>query len=95
MAAYVIAQVEVTDPDKYAEYRKRVPAAIEKYQGRFLVRGGETAPLEGGWNPPRLVILEFPSLEAVRAWYDSPEYQHAKAAREGGAIMSLLGVQGV
>lgn len=94
MPAYVIGQVEVTDPDAYAEYRRRVPASLEKYGGRFLVRGGEMAVLEGDWQPPRVVVLEFPSLQAARDWYASAEYAHAKEAREGAAHLRLLAVQG-
>ncbi len=95
MAAYIIAQVEVTDPDRFGEYAKLAPIAAEKYGGRFLARGGETALLEGNWNPPRVVIVEFPSLEQAKRFYDSPEYQQAKQARSGAANMKMLAVEGV
>ena len=95
MAAYVIASIDVTDPDLYAEYRAQVPATIEQYGGRFVVRGGELTVLEGDWNPSRLVILEFPDLEAARLWYDSPEYQEAKRLREGAAKLRMVAVQGL
>ena len=86
MAAYVIGEIEVTDPAVYEEYRKRVPAVIAQYGGRYLVRGGKVEPLEGGWTPKRLVALEFPTMEQARKWYRSPEYAplielHQKAAR--------------
>ncbi len=95
MSAYVIAQVEVTDPDRFGEYAKLASIAAEKHGGRYLARGGETAALEGNWDPPRLVMLEFPSLEQAKRWYDSPEYQQAKQARSGAANMKLIAVEGV
>ncbi len=95
MAAYFIAQVEVTDPDRFGEYPKLAPIAVEKYGGRFLARAGATAALEGNWDPPRVVILEFPSLEQVKRFYDSPEYQQAKQVRSGVAKFNMLAVEGV
>ena len=73
MPAYIIADVTVTDPATMEEYRKRVPATLAKYGGRFIVRGGAHQTLEGDWKPNRLVVLEFPSLEQARRWYDSEE----------------------
>jgi uncharacterized protein (DUF1330 family) len=81
MAAYVIAEVEVTDPATFEEYRKGVPATIAAYGGRYVVRGGALESLEGGWNPKRLVLLEFPSMEQARRWYGSPEYRDLLAMR--------------
>ena len=95
MVAYVIADVDVTDPARYDEYRKLTPGAIAPYGGRFVVRGGETIALEGGWAPRRIVMIEFPTLEAARKFYDSPEYVAARAVREGAARMRLIAVQGV
>lgn len=63
------------------EYRKQVPSIIEKYGGRYLVRGGKTETLEGGWSPKRLVVLQFPSVEQAKKFYDSPEYAAPKALR--------------
>jgi uncharacterized protein (DUF1330 family) len=94
MAAYVIADVNVTDPKTYDEYRKMVPATIEKYGGRFLVRGGAFEVKEGGWNPARVVILEFPSLEQARKWYHSKEYAPALALRLKAASAKLILVEG-
>jgi uncharacterized protein (DUF1330 family) len=94
MPAYVIADVHVTDPAQYEEYRKRVPAAVAKFQGKFLARGGTHVVLEGEWNPARVVVIEFPSLALARQWYDSPEYKHARDARAGAAIMKLVAVEG-
>ena len=95
MAAYLIAQVEVTDPDRFGEYQKLVPKAVEKHGGRYLARGGETAALEGNWDPARVVIVEFPSLEQAKRFYDSPEYQQAIQVRSGAADMKMLAVEGV
>ena len=76
MAAYVIVDLEITDPEPYRdEYQRRVPATIAQYGGRFLVRGGAHETLEGDRPPKRLVVIEFPSVEQARAWYASPEYQ--------------------
>lgn len=95
MAAYIIADSNVTDPAAYEQYRARVPAAIAKHGGRFLARGGEVAVLEGAWSPRRVVVIEFPSLEAAKAFYDSPEYQAARALRAGAATIDMLAVAGV
>jgi len=94
MAAYVIAEVNVTDPKLYDDYKKLVPATVEKYGGRFAVRGGAVDSKEGGWAPARLVVLEFPSMEKARAWYDSPEYAPALALRLKAAKARLILVEG-
>jgi len=94
MAAYVIAEVEVTDPAAYEEYRKKVPATIAQYGGKYLARGGATETKEGGWAPERLVVLEFPSMEQARRWYHSPEYAPALALRIRAARSKLLLVEG-
>lgn len=95
MAAYVIAIVEVTDPVKYEDYKKLTPGAIAKHGGRFVVRGGASATLEGDWRPGRIVVIEFPSLDAAKRFYDSPEYLEARRARAGAAAMQLIAVEGV
>ncbi|HSG75003.1 MAG TPA: DUF1330 domain-containing protein [Burkholderiales bacterium] len=94
MAGYVVVEVDVTDSAAYEEYRKLVPATIAKYGGRFLVRGGAIESKEGGWQPKRLVVLEFPSLEDARKWYASPEYAPALALRLKAARSKLLLVEG-
>ncbi len=81
MAAYLIVDLEVTDPAGYEEYRKQVPASLEKYGAKLLVRGGRVATLEGGWKPQRIVVVEFPSMDAAQRWYDSEEYRGPKALR--------------
>lgn len=95
MAAYVIAQVEVTDPESFARYREMVPATLESYGGRFIVRGGKTEPLEGDWNPSRLVVIQFDSVERAKAWWASEEYAEAKALRQRSANTKLTVVEGL
>ncbi len=90
MAAYVIVDAEILDPAKYEEYKKLTPHAIAKHGGRFLARGGQTVVLEGDWRPNRVVVLEFPSLEAARTFYTSVEYTAARRARAGGAKMNMI-----
>lgn len=95
MSAYIIANVEVTDAAAYDRYRKDVPATIEKYGGRFLVRGGAVEALEGDFVPKRIVVLEFPSLERAKAWWDSAEYQPLRTLRQGASRGDLFVVAGV
>jgi uncharacterized protein (DUF1330 family) len=92
--AYVIGRVTVTNPEAYAEYAKGATEAIRKYGGRPLVRGGAHEALEGEARP-RNVVIEFESLEQAKRYYHSPEYQAAKAKREGAGIVELVAVEGV
>jgi len=94
MAAYVIADVEVTDPEGYAEYRSQTAATVEKYDGRFLARGGAVGVLEGTWSPSRLIIIEFPSVERAREWVDSPEYSAIKGIRHRTALSNVIVIEG-
>ncbi len=95
MPAYVIANVTVKDPARYATYRQQVDATLEPFGGRFLARGGNIEVLEGEWRPGRLVILEFPSVAQARAWWDSPAYAAAKALRQATSDGTLLVIEGV
>ena len=95
MSAYIIANVTVTNPTQYDEYRKWSTAAMQAHQAEVCVRGGPSEVLEGDWVPGRLVILKFASVAAAKAFYDSPEYGKARAAREGAAIMRMIVVEGV
>jgi uncharacterized protein (DUF1330 family) len=95
MAAYVVAQDEVTDPQGFARYREMVPPIIEQFGGRFLVRGGKAEALEGDWEPSRLIIIEFDSVERAKAWWSSEEYAEAKALRQRTANTKLTVVEGV
>jgi len=94
MAAYVLAEIEVTDPSGYDEYRKQVLAVVTKYGGKFIVRGGKIEPLEGGWAPKRMVALEFPSLEQALKWYRSPEYAPLIKARQEASKGRLIAIEG-
>jgi len=95
MPAYVIADVAVTDPALMDEYRKLVPATIAAYGGRFVVRGGAHQKVEGEWSPSRLVLIEFPTMEQARRWYDSEEYRAPKAMRIKAGRTDLVFVEGV
>jgi uncharacterized protein (DUF1330 family) len=95
MAAYVIANVDVIEPAGYQEYRALVGATVEKYGGRFLVRGGPHEIVEGDWRPSRVVVLEFPSMAVARRWYGSEEYRHPLALRLKSARSELIFVEGV
>ena len=95
MAAYVLAEIEITNPDGYREYTAIVPATIAKYGGRFLVRGGAAEVLEGDWPQRRRVLLEFPSMQAAKAWWDSPEYEKPKALRQAHSKGRLLLLDGL
>ncbi len=96
MAAYLLAEASVTDPVAYETYKQLAQTAIAQYGGRYLVRGGASEVLEGGWSKPRrLVVVEFESVEQAKKFYDSPEYRAARAARKEAADMNMLVVQGV
>lgn len=97
MAGYVIAIIDVTNAEDYKEYARQVPATIAKYGGRYLVRGGKMDLREGEWPGQRTVILEFPSLERAREWYDSPEYEPLRPIRQSnsrGRIAFFEGLEG-
>jgi uncharacterized protein (DUF1330 family) len=91
----VIAETNITDPEQYEQYKDASPSAVAAGGGRFVVRGGELAVLEGDWQPSRLVMLEFEDLAAAKRWYESEVYQEAKRLREGAAHMRIVAVQGV
>ncbi len=95
MAAYIVVQVDVKDPVRYADYRNMVPASLAKYGGRFVVRGGKTDTLEGDWAPKRFVIVEFPSVEQAKAWWASPEYAEAKALRQATSETQMIVAEGI
>jgi uncharacterized protein (DUF1330 family) len=95
MAAYIVARVNVTNWDKYLEYIKVTPGIVEKFDGKFIVRGGDMATLEGPEELQRIVILEFPTLEKAREFYQSPEYQAAMRFRAGAATAQLIAIDGV
>ena len=95
MAGYMIADVTVTDPAGFEEYRQLVSATIEAYGGRYVVRGGDVESVEGDWNPARLVIVEFDSVERAKEWYYSQEYAGPKEMRHRSAATNAIFVAGV
>ena len=95
MAAYMIVDNEVTDPEGFREYQKRVGSTLEPYGGTFLVRGGTYEILEGDWHLHRLILLEFPSVEQARRWYQSDEYAPVKDIRLKTAHTQAILVQGI
>ena len=95
MPAYLIADITVTDPAAYTEYRAQVSAMIEKHGGRYLARGGDVSACEGNWQPGRIIILEFDDVAAAKAFYDSPDYAPLKALRQRASTGSVVIVEGV
>jgi len=94
VAAYVIVDVDVKDPERYREYVASVPPSIEKYGGRFVVRGGRAENLEGEWQPKRVVVLEFESIERAQEWWSSEEYRKPKAMRQAASHANMIVVEG-
>lgn len=94
MPAYVLVHIDVKDSAIYEDYKKMAPPSIEKYGGRYLVRGPQPEILEGSWRPKRLVLLEFPSVDRARAWWNSPEYADAKAKRQSCSIADMVLLEG-
>lgn len=95
MPAYVLVDIDVHDPARYARYKELAEKTVTDFGGRYLVRGGPTEALEGDWRPRRLVVLEFPSMESARAWWASPEYAAAKALRLETARSTMLLADGL
>ncbi len=95
MPAYLIADIEVTDPVGYDEYKKRVPAIIAAHGGRYLARGGAIEVLEGTWRPKRCAVIEFPDLASMKAFWESPEYQPLRELRERSANSNLVVIEGL
>jgi uncharacterized protein (DUF1330 family) len=92
--AYIIGQIDVTNPQQYGEYAKQSPDIIAKHGGRFIARAGRTVTLEGPAARSRVVIIEYPSFDAAQAWFNSPEYQKIKKVREGAANAQFIAVEG-
>ena len=95
MSAYVIVEIDVHDPVLYEEYKKLTPISIAPYGGKFVVRGGEAHTLEGDWKPKRIVVLEFPSVEKAREWWDGPVYRESRAILQRAAHTKMIVVPGV
>ena len=95
MSAYLIADIEVLDPDAFGDYRNKVPAVIAAHGGKYLARGGPIEVLEGTWNPGRCVIVEFPSMAALKAFYDSPEYRALREQRQRTTRSRVVALEGL
>ncbi len=94
-SAYIIANVHVTNPTQYEEYKKWSSEAMKVHGAEVCVRGGKVEVLEGDWHPERIVILKFPDVEAAKKFNSSPEYSKARASRQGAAIMRMIVVEGI
>jgi len=95
MSAYVVVEIEVLDPERYETYKQLAPPSIAQYGGRYVARGGQVETLEGTWSPKRLVILEFPSVDQAKAWWNSAEYAQAKALRQAVSRTQMIVVEGL
>ena len=95
MAAYLIVEIEVTDPVGYEKYKSLAGQTVENYGGKYIVRGGKTEVLEGDWQPKRIVVLEFPNAERAKAWLNSDEYREPRKMRHATAKTNMIVVDGV
>ena len=94
MAAYVIVELEVTEPVEYEQYKRVAGATVEKYGGKYIVRGGKTEVLEGNWKPKRIVILEFPTTDRAKEWLNCEEYREPRKKRHATAKTNMLVIEG-
>ncbi len=94
MSAYIIVDINVKNQEEYEKYKKLTPATLAAHNGKFIVRGGNTEILEGDWNPGRLVILEFPTMEQAKKWWSSEEYEPAKKIRQSCADTNMVAAEG-
>jgi uncharacterized protein (DUF1330 family) len=92
---YLVVHLDVTDPEKFEQYRAKVPATIAQYGGKYLIRGCDMETMEGDPLPPRTVVLEFASVEQARTWYHSPEYQEIIGLRLGASTGQAQLVEGI
>ena len=95
MSAYVIAEIDITDPAAYEEYRRQVPEVIARYGGKYIVRGGKVESLEGGWSPKRIAVVEFPSMQQALKFYRSAEYAPLITIRHKASRGKLVIVEGI
>ena len=94
MAAYIIVDVNIHDPETYEDYKKLTPGSLKPFDGNFIVRGASTETLEGDWEPQRIVVLEFPTQEKAKAWWSSEGYAPAKALRQSASTTRMIVVEG-
>lgn len=95
MTAYVIVEIDITDPQAYEEVKRLTPPLVQAHGGKYLARGGTAEALEGDWQPKRVVLLEFPHADHARTWLDSPAYAPVKAIRHQAAHSRTIIVEGV
>jgi uncharacterized protein (DUF1330 family) len=95
MSAYVIVEIEITDPAGYEDYKNRAGTSVAKYGGKYIVRGGQIEVLEGDWNPRRIVVLQFESMQRARDWLHSEEYREPRKMRHKTAKTRMIVVEGV
>ena len=95
MSAYVIVEIDIVDPAGYQEYKELAGATVEKYGGKYIVRGGRTEVLEGDWEPKRIVILEFESMQRAKEWLNCEEYRKPRTMRHRTAKTNMIVVEGV
>jgi uncharacterized protein (DUF1330 family) len=94
MSAYIIVEIDIVDPAGYEEYKKLAGATVEKYGGKYIVRGGKTEVLEGDWKPKRIVVLEFESMQRAKDWLNSEEYREPRKMRHRTAKTNMLVIEG-
>ena len=95
MTAYIVLNIEITDPAGYADYKELAQVTVLQYGGKYLARGGKAENIEGAWQPKRMVILEFPSMDQAKAWINSPEYAPARSLRHQYAISEGVLIEGL
>ena len=94
MKAYIIVDVTITNSSLYEDYKKLTPASLEPFEGKFIVRGGSVETMEGDWQPGRMVVVEFPSLQKAKDWWSSAGYAPAKAIRQSASKTKMILVEG-
>ncbi|MBF6569317.1 MAG: DUF1330 domain-containing protein [Candidatus Binataceae bacterium] len=95
MSAYLIVDLDIKNPEAFAEYRRDVGATIAQYGGKPIVRNGPFEVFEGNWKPKSVVVLEFPSMDAIKRWYNSPEYKPLIAKRQSASAANMIAVEGL
>ncbi len=94
MPAYLILEIAIRNKEEYVQYIEKVPAIIKKFGGRYLVRGGKVTPFSGNWNPERIVVIEFTTMEQLQKCFNSPEYREIAPLREQSTISKAIVVEG-
>ncbi len=95
MACYLVADMRISDPGLFAEFAEAVPATVEQYGGRYLIRGGKFEVAQGDWTPDRVVVIEFGSMDQAKAWYDSPEFEGPRQTLARSSNSNFIFVEGV